>query len=84
MSDDHKPSRLVSELRAANHDLMRQVAALERQNAELREAVGALLQSDDDQLRRRIETAHTVAPRPRSVVQEQYEAAWRVKESLRR
>ena len=32
----------------------------------------------------RISAAHTVTPRPRSVVQEQYEAAWRVKESLRR
>jgi len=32
----------------------------------------------------RISAAHTITPRPRSVVQEQYEAAWRVKESLRR
>jgi hypothetical protein len=31
-----------------------------------------------------ISAAHTVTPRPRSVAQEQYEAAWRVKESLRR
>lgn len=36
--------------------------------------------------KRRVSAAHGMEgnrPRPRSVVQEQYEAAWRVKESLR-